>query len=124
MAEQKVITADLYKREQVLRGEGDAEYKRLVMQADGALALKTDVYREVMDRWATAFENFKGNIVPAVVTGAGGHGQSNAFADMMGAMSVKALHDLSLDMSIIGSEQKNHPQNTQQTPGGKQNLVR
>ena len=124
VAEQKVITADLYKREQVLRGEGDAEYKRLVMEADGALALKTDVYREVMDRWATAFENFKGNIVPAVVTGAGGQGQSNAFADMMGAMSVKALHDLSLDMSIIGSEQKNHPQNTQQTPGGKQNLVR
>lgn len=37
-AEQKRLAAVAYKQEQILRGEGDAEYKRLVMNADGALA--------------------------------------------------------------------------------------
>ena len=39
-AEQKKLAAKEYKQEQILRGEGDGAYKRIVMQADGALAQK------------------------------------------------------------------------------------
>jgi len=44
-AEQKKLAAAEYKQEQILRGEGDAEYKRLVLQADGALQQKLDAYK-------------------------------------------------------------------------------
>lgn len=108
VAEQRVITAELYKREQTLRGEGDAKYKELVMNADGALALKGEIYKHVMDRWATAFENYTGDIVPSIIAGqnTGAAQSGNSMLDMMSILNIKALRDLDLDLSIARSPKR------------------
>lgn len=92
--------AEQYKREQVLRGEGDAERRRLVMSADGALDKKLEAYTQVQSAWATAFANFQGQLVPTV-TMAGGAG-SNAVAgtqNLIEMLSAKTAKDLALDLS-------------------------
>jgi hypothetical protein len=96
-AEQKKFAATEYKQEQILRGEGDGAYKRLVMQADGALAQKLSTYERVMERFAQAIEKQKW--VPEVQMGNGGKAGSNAMS-LIELMSVKAAKDLALDMKI------------------------
>lgn len=96
-AEQKKLAAAEYKQEQILRGEGDGEYKRLVMKADGALAQKLATYERVMNRFAQAIEKQKW--VPEVQMGASSGGGENAMT-LIEMMSVKAAKDLALDMKI------------------------
>jgi hypothetical protein len=98
-AEQKKLAAVEYKQEQILRGEGDGAYKRLVIEADGALAQKLQTYETVMGRFAAAIEKQKW--VPEVQMGggAGADGGSNAMT-LIEMMSVKAAKDLALDMSV------------------------
>ena len=97
-AEQKKLAAAEYKQEQILRGEGDGAYKRLVMEADGALAQKLATYEKVMNRFAQAIEKQKW--VPEVQMGASSEaGGSNAMT-LIEMMSVKAAKDLALDMKI------------------------
>lgn len=101
-AEQKKLAAVEYKQEQILRGEGDGEYKRLVMEADGALAQKLMTYEAVMNRFAQAIEKQKW--VPEIQMGASsgnsaGEGGSNAMA-LIDMLSVKTAKDLALDMSL------------------------
>jgi len=97
-AEQKKLAAAEYKQEQILRGEGDGAYKKLVMQADGALAQKLATYERVMSRFAQAIEKQKW--VPEVqMGGAASNGGDNAMT-LIEMMSVKAAKDLALDMKI------------------------
>lgn len=105
-AEQKKLAATEYKQEQILRGEGDGAYKRLVMQADGALAQKLATYEKVMSRFAQAIEKQKW--VPEVQMGmsAGGSavaGGSSAMA-LIDMLSVKTAKDLALDMRLPKSK--------------------
>lgn len=98
VAQLEVVTAELNKRKQILEGEGEAAKKRLVMQADGALDKKLEAYVSTQRMWAEAFSKYGGNVVPSVVTGGNGSGGNGAvnFMDMMG---IKAMRDLSLDLS-------------------------
>lgn len=96
-AEQKKLAAAEYKQEQILRGEGDGAYKRIVMQADGALAQKLETYERVMSRFAQAVEKQKW--VPEIQMGSSENGGSNAMT-LIEMMGVKAAKDLSLDMAI------------------------
>jgi hypothetical protein len=97
-AEQKKLAAVEYKQEQILRGEGDGAYKRLVIEADGALAQKLETYERVMGRFASAIEKQKW--VPEVQMGSSGNdGGSNAMT-LIEMMSVKAAKDLSLDLRV------------------------
>lgn len=98
-AEQKKLAAVEYKQEQILRGEGDGTYKRLVIEADGALAQKLKTYEAVMERFAMAIEKQKW--VPEVQMGgnADASGGSNAMT-LIEMMSVKAAKDLALDMQV------------------------
>ncbi|MEP1742268.1 MAG: SPFH domain-containing protein [Kangiellaceae bacterium] len=96
-AEQKKLAAAEYKQEQILRGEGDGAYKRIVMEADGALAQKLATYERVMERFASAIEKQKW--VPEVQMGESGNGGSNAMS-LIEMMSVKAAKDLALDMEV------------------------
>lgn len=97
--------AEQFKREQILRGEGEAERKRLVMAADGALDPKLKAYIEVNKAYAEAIGNYQGNWVPGVVMGNGGAGAGNGAQAMMEMLTVKAAKDLGLDMSIAGKGQ-------------------
>lgn len=96
-AEQKKLAAAEYKQEQILRGEGDGAYKRIVMQADGALEQKLETYEKVMGRFASAIEKQKW--VPEIQMGGTGTGGDNAMT-LIEMMGVKAAKDLSLDMGI------------------------
>ena len=95
-AEQRKLAAVEYKQEQILRGEGDAAYKRKVMEADGALAQKLEAFIQINDRYAAAIEKQKW--VPEVMMGASG--SSNAANDLVNLFMTKTARDLSLDMSL------------------------
>lgn len=68
-------TAEAYKKEQTLRGEGDAAYKRAVMEADGALDPKLKAYVEVNAKYAEAIQKYGGAWVPTVTMGGEGGGR-------------------------------------------------
>jgi hypothetical protein len=98
-AEQKKLTATEYKQEQILRGEGDAERKRLVLEADGALEQKLATYENVM---SVAFtELAKQKWVPEVqMNGSSSENGGNEASNLMTLFTAKVLKDLGLDLSI------------------------
>jgi SPFH domain / Band 7 family len=100
-----VQTADLRKRELELQGEGEAAKRRAIMQADGALQVKLDVYKSVMHDAFEAVKGYQGNWVPGVVmAGSGPNGHAgNGAMDMINLMSVKAAQDLNLNLSVPNS---------------------
>ena len=101
-AEQKKLAAAEYKQEQILRGEGDGAYKRLVMKADGALAQKLVTYERVMTRFAQAIEKQKWVPEIQMGTSSGGSAVTGASRAMtlIDMLSVKTAKDLALDMSL------------------------
>jgi hypothetical protein len=99
-------SAAQYKREQILRGEGDAERRRLVMSADGALDKKLEAYVTVQNAWATNFGAFKGQLVPQFNLG-GGAGGGNAVSNvgsLIDMLSAKTARDLAIDLSNVGGK--------------------
>jgi len=99
-AEQKRLAAVAYKQEQILRGEGDGEYKRLVMSADGALAAKLDAWKAVHMRYAEAIEKQKW--VPEIQMG-GNQTTGSAANDLIEMLKVQTAKELKLDMSMKGN---------------------
>jgi hypothetical protein len=99
-AEQKKLSAAEYKQEQILRGEGDGEYKRLVMEADGALAQKLATYERVQNRFAAAIEKQKW--VPEIQMGVSNSEQAggSAATTLIDMLNAKTAKELALDMSI------------------------
>lgn len=101
LAVQKLATeqAKLYKEQQILEGQGEAEKQKLIMAANGALDQKLEAYKfERKCAW-DAFAKFQGNIVPMYqsggVSGAGGNA-----VNWMEIMGMKAAQDLGLDMKM------------------------
>ena len=93
VAELDKKTATAYKESQIQRAEGDATYKRKLMDADGALGQRLDAYLKSTELWAHAFAAYKGDLVPRIVMGAssGSGGTAGSFMDMM---NMKAAKDL------------------------------
>jgi hypothetical protein len=92
--------AEQFKREQILRGEGEAERRKLVMSADGALDAKLATYERVQANWATAFSKFPGGLVPQVQIGAGQSSTSAGNAQtLVDLLTAKTARDLQLDAS-------------------------
>jgi len=105
-AEQKVEVA---KREKeaagykkvalILEGEGEAEKRKLIMSADGALDKKLQTYEKVMSVFAQEFSKQKW--VPEVMFGGGqDHGGAGQVSTMMNLLSLQALKSLGLDLNI------------------------
>lgn len=93
--------AEAYKRTQILRGEGEAQYKQLVMAADGALDQKLTAYIEAQKVWADAFSKYGGAMVPMIqmgTTNAGGTAVSSA-QNLVELITAKAAREISLDLS-------------------------
>jgi len=100
-AEQKRLAAIAYKQEQIMRGEGDAEYKRLVMNADGALTAKLDAWKAVHMRYAAAIEKQKW--VPEIQMGGAGPTGGGAANDLIELLKAQTAKELRLDMSVKGN---------------------
>lgn len=92
--------AEQYKQKKILQAAGDAEYKRRVLQADGALAQKLSTYENVMNRWAEAIEKSGVRWVPDIIMGGQGGKGANASKDLIDLLTAKTAKDLSLDMKI------------------------
>ena len=91
--------AEQKKREQILLGEGEAERKKLVMAADGALEKKLDAYVKVNELYADAIKGYQGAWVPSIVMGGDGKAASGA-NDLIELLKVKTARDLSLDVGV------------------------
>ena len=91
--------AEQYKKEQILRGEGDAQAKALRMNADGALDTKLAAYVEVSKAYAEAMGNYQGAWVPSVVMGNSGAG-GNGAAALVEMLTAKTARELGIDMSV------------------------
>ncbi len=87
--------AEQTKQKDILLGQGEAERKRLVLAADGALAQKLAAYERVQATWAKAFAERK---VPTMVMGAGESGTDSDVKDFMSLMTAKAAKDMSLSL--------------------------
>ena len=95
------LAAKEEKERQILLGQGESERKKLVMNADGALAQKLQAWKEVNNYYAEAMKNYKGQWVPNVVMSGGQNGQNtNAAQSLLDLFMVKTAKDLSLDMTV------------------------
>jgi regulator of protease activity HflC (stomatin/prohibitin superfamily) len=90
------------KQKNILLGQGEAERKKLVLAADGALAQKLATYEKVNEMYARAIAEYEGNWVPTTVMGGkDGDAQTAGGAQaLIDLLTVKTAKDLSLDMSI------------------------
>lgn len=98
--------AEQFKRMKVLQGEGEAAYKRLVMEADGALQPKLDTVLAVHKVWAEAYAANTTQQVPSVIMGANGGGANGTamgnVQTLMEVVAAKAAKDFAIDVSVGG----------------------
>lgn len=99
--EKKLAAYELKKRD-IARGQGLAEKKRLIFQADGALRQKLEAYVEVNANYASAIANYKGDWVSRINMASSGSSTSgqNGAQTMINLLSMKAAKDLALDMEM------------------------
>lgn len=96
-----VATAEQYKKKRILEAEADAEYRRKVMVADGALEQKLKAYVEVQKAYAEAFGKYEGAWVPTIVMGTDSKngGYRNGASDLINMLSAKTAQELALQVT-------------------------
>lgn len=121
VAELNAQAAEQYKREQILRGQGDAEKKRLVMEADGALEPKLKALVEIAKANADAIKGYQGNWVPGVVFG----GNASTAAPGSGAqmlvdmLTANAARQLGVDLGVSGMSKTTQEKSMAPPPPGR-----
>lgn len=101
VAELKKQAAEFTKQEQILLGEGEAQRKQLVMNADGQLQVRVEAYKYAVDKFSTAMANYQGAWVPYIVQG--GHEAAAAGSGataLMDTLNAQALKALGLDIGV------------------------
>lgn len=88
--------AALKKAKDILEGEGEAEKRKLIMSADGALTQKLNAWVEVNKLYADAIKAQKW--VPDISFG--GSSSTNAAQDLLTLFMTKTAKDLSLDINM------------------------
>lgn len=100
-AVQKKLAALQLKKRDIARGQGLAEKKRLIFQADGALKEKLGAWVAVNSKYADSIANYKGDWVSRVRMGGNGSASGqNGAQDMIDLLSIKTAKDLALDMKM------------------------
>ncbi len=109
MAEASLKEAELYKKSEILRGEGEAGRKKLVMEADGQLDIRLAAWKEVNLAYAEAIQNARpGAWVPTVnMTGAGAAaGNGNSADALIQMLTAKTAKDMGVDFSALTDTSK------------------
>jgi hypothetical protein len=97
---QDVKAAGEYAQAVKLRTTADADARKRMIEADGALAQKLEAYVEVNKEYAAKFGQQKW--VPELTMGDSADGSTGSAAtDMITLLTAKTAKDLSLDMTII-----------------------
>lgn len=103
MARLAAQTAEQYKREQTLQGEGDAAKKRAVMEADGALELKLKALVAINGQYAEALKGAR--LVPEIQMGGGaGAGQAaNSVSQLVELLTAHSARQLGIELGVSGA---------------------
>jgi len=96
--EQKKLAAYETKKQQIALGQGEAERKRLNMEADGALQPKLDAWVTVNSKYAEEFGKQKW--VPEIMMGGGEAGNNSAATDLISMLGVNTAKELQLNMKM------------------------
>ncbi len=89
--------AEQTKQKEILLGQGEAERKKLVLEADGALAQKLATLEKINGHWAAAYAKRQ---VPSMVMGGGADGTDKATTDFSQMMQLLVAGQLGLDLSV------------------------
>lgn len=90
--------AEQTKLRDILLGQGEAERKRLVLAADGALDQKLEALKAIQVAWAQAYAT---RAVPAMVMAGGGAGGTDAeTADFSQMMTLLVAKQLGVDLTV------------------------
>lgn len=100
-AEIEVEKAQLEKKAIIERAQGEAQARKLIMEADGALEKKLQAYIEVQRAWAEAYT--KQRPTPDITIGEES-GSSNAAQVLMDLLTIKASKDLAIDLQVKDEE--------------------
>jgi len=94
------------KKANILRGDGEAHRKKVVMAADGALELKAKYWLAAQEAYAKEFGKQKW--VPNIQMGStGAPTGGDAVSQFMDLLSAKAAKDLALDLDMSTGQKKN-----------------
>lgn len=98
-------TAEQTKRKLILEGEGEAQKRQLVMNADGALDKKLEAYVKVNAQYAEAIQHAQpGAWTPSVVMGSEGKSSNgNGAQALMEVFAAKSARDLGIDLQAAGA---------------------
>ncbi|MBM3199675.1 hypothetical protein FJZ53_01970 [Candidatus Woesearchaeota archaeon] len=95
------LTAEKEKLAQIERGKGEAEARRLKMEADGALEQKLKAAVEINKNYADAIKQHQGPWVPSIViSGSDGKSGVNGAQTLIDLLTAKTAKDIGLDMTI------------------------
>jgi hypothetical protein len=95
-------SAEQYRQSMIKKGQGEGEYRKLVMQGDGALDKKLAAYIEVEKNWANAIGSGHVALVPSIVSGGSGQ-NGNSGLSFLEVMGIKAARDLAVDVQAQGA---------------------
>jgi hypothetical protein len=104
VAKLQKLAAEQNKIAMILKAEGEGEYRRKLMVADGALDKKLATYEKVQGMWADAFAKHAHRLTPDIIMGGAANVASNAATQMMEFMGIKAAKDLMFTLSPKGIE--------------------
>jgi len=96
-------TAEAEKAAILFRKSGEAEGKKMIMEADGALEIKVNAWLQSEQYWAEASKSWPA-MVPTIVNGGSGDGNTTNAMSMLEIMATKAAKDLALDMKMGATE--------------------
>jgi regulator of protease activity HflC (stomatin/prohibitin superfamily) len=99
VAEEDLKTAGLEKKAKIERAEGDAQAKKLIMDADGSLDKKLEAWKSVNAAYAEAFKSQP--LVPEIVIGSSGAGNGAVNAnDLIALMAAQTAKQIGLDLKF------------------------
>ena len=101
IADAAVKEAEAFKKSEILRGEGEAKRKQLVMEADGQLDKKLEAIVKINGMYADAISKAQpGAWAPAVQMGAGGKDGGSRATDLVDLMTAKTAKELGVDLGV------------------------
>lgn len=105
IAEAAAKEAELFKKSEILRGQGEAERKRLVMDADGQLDKKLEALVAINSKYADAIAKAQpGAWAPNVQMGGAAQGGGDRASSLVDLLTAKTAKDLSVDLGLKGAE--------------------
>jgi regulator of protease activity HflC (stomatin/prohibitin superfamily) len=95
--------AELFKKAEILKGEGEARRKELVMSADGQLDKKLEALKEINRYYADAIAKAQpGAWAPGVQMGGAGQSGGDRATGLVDLLTAKTARDLSVDLGVAG----------------------